>query len=625
MSKKKKILFHSNHSRAFTGFGKNSKNVLLYLHGTGKYEIVEFCNGQSWSSPELKNMPWKTIGSLPDDPALLQKLNADPQLGRAASYGSNMVDQVIKQEKPDLYVGSEDIWAFNGFTERKWWNKTNCMVWTTLDSLPLLPDAVQKAPKIKNYYVWASFAQKALNDLGHEHVKTLHGAIDCSKFHRLDNNQRENLRQYHGITQNSYIIGFVFRNQLRKSVPNLLDGFSMFLKQEPQVNARLLLHTHWGEGWDIPRLLEEKKIDPNLILTTYFCNKCGAYEVRPFSGQGQKCKACGNQSLNTTNTKHGVSEEQLNQVYNLMDVYCHPFTSGGQEIPVQEAKLTELITLVTNYSCGEDSCSPESGGIPLDWSEYREPGTQFIKATTSPSSILKGIKRVWKMKPDKRTAQGKKSRQFVLDNYDSSVIGAKLEKIIDDLPEVEWDFDFTFKNRNPNYNPPNVPDDSEWIIDLYKNILNTEIDSSDQGHQHWMKRLQTDMQRPQVLDYFRSVAIKENNENNKVEFGDVFIKNGRKRALMVCNGDLNLAFSATSLLDSFSETYPDTDLYVGCPPPLMPFFDGNPHVKKLIPYQDFMEDEFAIIGRGVHKGYVDHYINLGRLWLKNISTLSAYR
>jgi hypothetical protein len=196
MSKKKKILFHSNHSRAFTGFGKNSKNVLLYLHGTGKYEIVEFCNGQSWSSPELNSMPWKTIGSLPDDPALLQKLNADPQLGRAASYGSNMVDQVIKQEKPDIYIGSEDIWAFNGFTERKWWNKTNCMIWTTLDSLPLLPDAVQKAPKIKNYYVWATFAQKALNDLGHKHVKTLHGAIDCSKFHRLDNNQRENLRQY---------------------------------------------------------------------------------------------------------------------------------------------------------------------------------------------------------------------------------------------------------------------------------------------------------------------------------------------------------------------------------------------------------------------------------------------
>ena len=71
-----------------------------------------------------------------------------------------------------------------------------------------------------------------------------------------------------------------------------------------------------------------------------------------------------------------------------MDVYCHPFTSGGQEIPIQEAKLVELITLVTNYSCGEDHCTKESGGLPLDWSEYREPGTQFIKASTSPSQYL---------------------------------------------------------------------------------------------------------------------------------------------------------------------------------------------------------------------------------------------
>ena len=75
-----------------------------------------------------------------------------------------------------------------------------------------------------------------------------------------------------------------------------------------------------------------------------------------------------------------------------MDVYCHPFTSGGQEIPIQEAKLTELITLVTNYSCGEDSCNPESGGIPLEWSEYREPGTQFIKALLQLFQLQKILK-----------------------------------------------------------------------------------------------------------------------------------------------------------------------------------------------------------------------------------------
>ena len=58
-----------------------------------------------------------------------------------------------------------------------------------------------------------------------------------------------------------FIIGFVFRNQLRKSVPNLLDGFVEFKNSNPQSKAKLLLHTHWSEGWDIPRLLREKNID----------------------------------------------------------------------------------------------------------------------------------------------------------------------------------------------------------------------------------------------------------------------------------------------------------------------------------------------------------------------------
>jgi hypothetical protein len=177
MSKKKKIVFHSNHSRAFTGFGKNTKNILRYLHGTGKYDIVEFCNGMSWSTQHLSTLPWKARGSLPDDQGLLQKLNQDPQLARAAGYGANMIDEIIKQEKPDLYIGSEDIWAFNGYTKKPWWNKTNCMIWTTLDSLPILPDAISSAPQIKNYYVWASFAEKAMREAGHSHVRTRHGSL----------------------------------------------------------------------------------------------------------------------------------------------------------------------------------------------------------------------------------------------------------------------------------------------------------------------------------------------------------------------------------------------------------------------------------------------------------------
>lgn len=436
----KRILFHSNNAKAFTGFGKNTKNILRYLYKTGKYEIIEFANGTQWNDPSLKLRPWEAQGSLPNNPALLKQLNSDQQKGRAAGYGAATIDSAIKEYKPDIYLGVEDIWAFGGYWEKPWWDKINNMIWTTLDSQPILPQAVEAAPKTKNFYCWSSFAERDLKEMGHDHVGTLHGTVDTDDFYRLSNLERKELRKKFGLSD-EFIVGFVFRNQLRKSVPNLMEGFKIFKKDCPK--AKLLLHTHWSEGWDIPRLIEEKGLKKEDILTTYYCSACGQYEVRSFTGQEQKCRFCGTEkSLNTTNVKAGVNEEQLNEVYNLMDVYCHPFTSGGMEIPIFEAKMTELITLVTNYSCGEDSASQDCGSFPLDWAEYREPGTQFIKASTYPSSIAKQLKKVWQMDSPKRLQMGKKGRQWTIDNYSTEAVGKKLEAILDAMPDIDYDFDW---------------------------------------------------------------------------------------------------------------------------------------------------------------------------------------
>ena len=107
--KKKKVLIHSNHCKAFTGFGKHTKNILLHLEKTGKYELVEFSNGIKWGDPILSTLPWKCQGSLPNNPALLRKLNEDPGLARSAGYGGQTIDKFLEEEKPDVYIGIEDI------------------------------------------------------------------------------------------------------------------------------------------------------------------------------------------------------------------------------------------------------------------------------------------------------------------------------------------------------------------------------------------------------------------------------------------------------------------------------------------------------------------------------------
>ena len=168
MINKKTVLIHSNFCKAFTGFGKNKKNILRYLFSTGKYNIVEAANGIGFQDPITKTVPWECYGTLPPVQTL-QSLNQEQQ--RSAGYGALMIDDIIKKVKPDVYIGIEDIWAFNEFDKKPWWNKVNCMVWTTLDSLPILQQAIDFAPKIKNYFVWASFAEKAFNKIGYNHTE----------------------------------------------------------------------------------------------------------------------------------------------------------------------------------------------------------------------------------------------------------------------------------------------------------------------------------------------------------------------------------------------------------------------------------------------------------------------
>lgn len=604
---KKKVLIHSNHCKAYTGFGKHTKNILLHLHKTGKYDLIEFSNGIKWGNPSLKMLPWNAEGSLPNDIATLKKMNEDQALARNASYGGQTIDKIIEREKPDIYIGIEDIWAFSGYTDKKWWNKINCMIWTTLDSLPILPEAEKSAPKIKNYFTWSSFASKSLNKSGHDHVKTLHGAIDHTHFFRMTDGQRNNLRKKNKIDQDDFIIGFVFRNQLRKSVPNLLEGYKIFCQQNPDLSAKLLLHTHWKEGWDIPRLIKEKGIDPKNVLTTYVCDFCKNFEIKPYEDEKKDCRLCGaEKSQVTPNTRLGITEEQLNEVYNLMDVYCHPFTSGGQEIPIQEAKLAELITLVTNYSCGEDCCTEDSAGLPLSWSEYREPGTQFIKASTKPESIASQLKKVYKMKDSKKKDLGKKARDFVIKNYSVGVIGKKLEEIIDNMPKPDWDFDFKPIEKNPNYIPPYIKDDSDFIKNIYKNILQLDVNESDEGYKHWMSRLSSDMDRESILKHFHKVAQSENKKNQKLDFNDILDKDDKgKRLLFSMPQSIGDVYMSTSLLKNIKELYPDYNIYFATKPDYFELLDGNPYIHKVIPYSQSLDNLPAMEGQGEHEGYFE--------------------
>ncbi|MGV2431807.1 UNVERIFIED_CONTAM: hypothetical protein QOZ17_28920, partial [Pseudomonas aeruginosa] len=90
------------------------------------------------------------------------------------------------------------------------------------------------------------------------------GLINCNTFKKLSFGEKYNLRDKKGISHDTYILGFVFRNQLRKQVEALIEALSFLKKEKYGGKIKLLLHTNWEEkqnGWDIPELIKRHGID----------------------------------------------------------------------------------------------------------------------------------------------------------------------------------------------------------------------------------------------------------------------------------------------------------------------------------------------------------------------------
>jgi glycosyltransferase involved in cell wall biosynthesis len=544
MQRKKKVVLHSNSCLANTGFGRHMKFLLSYLFKTGKYELVEYAGGSfTWSDNVCKSMPWKCYGCLPDDPRELDKFRGDPSRMQAIQYGEYNINRVLETEKPDALIMLEDIWGMPYF-DKPWINKFPHVFWTPIDSLPLLKVFKEQKDKFGNLWVKAQFAKDALAEQGvdSEYMPAL---IEDKNFKILSKEEKKAVRRKFGVADNTFIFGFVFRNQLRKLVGTLIEAFSIFKKAHPEIDCKLFLHTNWSEGWRIPDFLERFNVRREDVLTTYVCSACKDVSVKPFFGQELNCQNCQSEKkVNTSNVSVGVEEEDLCELYNMCDAYIHPATSGGFEMPVLEALFCGLPVATTNYSYGTNfTVNPEV--FPLDFTLYREHGSQFDKAQVLPSSIVEFMEKITSLSKEEIERKGYNLRQWALENFDGNKICAKIEKFIDDLPFTDYDFSFNQK-------------------------------------------------------------IEEKPENKTLSIDDIIdYKSDKKRILYVEDGNLGDCVDSIAVLERLHKKFPKSewDYYVSTLFPQM--FEHLDFIKKTMPCSPALDDVLGMEGIENHKGFFD--------------------
>jgi glycosyltransferase involved in cell wall biosynthesis len=612
--KKKKILILTNYCGAFTGFGKQVKEFLTYCYRkySDKFDFVLAAAGMTEYHPDFERWPWRTIGVLPGNQDEINHLQKDPNMMRMASYGDMNIEKIVLSEKPDIILAQEDEWGCNFLKNKRFFKHVPCVFHVTLDSLPILKDALDTASKGPYYWTWSEFAAREMRDKhGLKHVKCQYPCVNTSAFHRLTDDQRMSLRERFGIPKNSFITGFVSRNQIRKLFPKLIEGYSVFKRKNPNIkNSFLYFHTHFGEGWNIPDLLKQYGVDSKELLCTYVCQETKNYYVGNYDGEKIRNGAINKDSLVTPSTTLGVTESQLNEIYNLFDFYCHPATSGATELGICEAAATELIIGTSNYSFGEDVIRLNKASINLEFDLYTEIGTQFLKSSQRPESIAAAIEKVYKMDPiDKRQLESR-SRVWVKTYYGVESNADKIIAELDNIPLKSWNFDGGPELKNPDAIVERNPDDRIWLKCMYKEILCMEVSDADSGLNYWLDAIKNGMNRGDIETFFKKTAVEENAklQQKSLSLGDLIDHDDpRKRILVVMPESAGDVFITTALFKSIRDRYNKEEwaFYFATKPEFFDLARANPYIDKVIPYDQSMDNLLHLEGIHEHKGFFD--------------------
>ena len=213
MSNRHKIVFQTNAPWLKSGLAENGRILMNWLAKRDKYDLTYYCTQTFSNDSNLDKMPYAAYGAIPADQNFLNQFANDPGKLRDVYYGGANIEKVIKEVKPTIWVGSDDIWAFpNSYFESQWFKKINSVMHITVDSLPISEMAYKQAESTKHYLTWANFAVREMKKRSGacSHVDFIYGASDTNKFKPISKQEKHDLRKRFGIDPKDKVFSTIF-------------------------------------------------------------------------------------------------------------------------------------------------------------------------------------------------------------------------------------------------------------------------------------------------------------------------------------------------------------------------------------------------------------------------------
>jgi glycosyltransferase involved in cell wall biosynthesis len=452
MNKSKlKILMVSEASFLSSGFSIYTKEILSRLYKTNKYEIAEFASYGLVNDARDKDIPWIYYANAVRDD--------DPRHKEYTSRGDNQFgrwrfEKVLLDFRPDVVIDIRDYWmsSYQALSPlRKFFH---WILMPTVDSAPQQEewiDTFLSADSVFTYSDWGANVLKDQSSGKINYVDTASPGVDLSVFRPVED--KGDLKEQYGISEDSLVIGSVMRNQKRKLIPELMISFRKALDILQAENnplgekIYLYIHTSYPDaGWDLPELLKEYRL-ANRTIFTYSCRRCGHINSSVFVGPQKVCSKCLEKSMTFSSVTNGISTEQLAKIYNLFDAYVQYSICEGFGCPQTEAGACGLPIFTVDYSAMCDIVKKLEAVAISPKSYFKELETKAIRVYPDNDQLANEIVKLCNMPTSERLAIGKKTRQLTEKYYNWDDIAKKWEKHLDQIDSnyrSDW-------NSTPNF------------------------------------------------------------------------------------------------------------------------------------------------------------------------------
>lgn len=464
-----------------TGFSVLTREILLRLHATGKYELAEYGSYAQTTDARAAGTPWKFYGAIPEQGTeLYNKYNSSVY----GQFGETLFEHVCLDFKPDIVVDVRDWWMCE-FELRSPFSDKYKLVWMpTIDGEPQKAewlDSYKRADAILTY----SHYGKSVLEREAPGLIDVKGIVSPGVNHEIYKpvEDKKKHRKKFGIDKDINIIMAVMRNQRRKLYPDLIEAFKEFLDKCEHLGLHdmanktyLYLHTSYPDvGFDISRHIMNNGVG-HRVLMTYSCPKCKAYYPSYFQTELAPCRSCGSYSSHMPNTNYGLSRQQLADIYNLADLYVQYSICEGYGMPIAEAKACGIPAIGVDYSAISEQVNVE-GCSPIAVEKFfYEPVIETEQKRALPNNsdfVAKAIEFLGASDEEKAN-WAKAVREDVVKNCSFDRSAQIFENVLDDI-EIK-DRSETWDKKDPVLAPsishvPNFVSNKEFIEWCIENIL----------------------------------------------------------------------------------------------------------------------------------------------------------